>query len=67
MFVLTRIKGKMFQSTLLVRGATVGRVEYTWQPSVSIHAPRERSDRGSPLGSRRMEEFQSTLLVRGAT
>ena len=34
----------IFQSTLLVRGATQGRCFITHNITISIHAPRERSD-----------------------
>ena len=35
---------KIFQSTLLVRGATQPTLWYFYGKSISIHAPRERSD-----------------------
>ncbi len=40
----TSITGWEFQSTLLVRGATMGDVYATYPADISIHAPRERSD-----------------------
>jgi len=56
----------LFQSTLLMRGATRG-----WQgvfplKTISIHAPHARSDRAF-LVVRLLQVFQSTLLMRGAT
>ena len=52
-----------FQSTLPVRGATTAAGFGRVQQCISIHAPREGSDRtGWPVAV-----FQSTLPVRGAT
>ena len=56
-----------FQSTLPVRGATLQARGKGIGASISIHAPREGSDRhnkGCPTGH---TGFQSTLPVRGAT
>ena len=59
---------RRFQSTLLVRGATLfRRFEISIHIKISIHAPRERSD-GFYYGHlSKINVFQSTLLVRGAT
>ena len=56
-----------FQSTLPVRGATEGYREGPAVFCISIHAPREGSDRFCFLGQCNRIEFQSTLPVRGAT
>ena len=57
----------IFQSTLLVRGATTGQATVSHLHYISIHAPRERSDVKNPAGLYLKLLFQSTLLVRGAT
>ena len=57
----------VFQSTLPARGATDSRDRRpTWLP-ISIHAPREGSDRASSPLSPIPRGFQSTLPARGAT
>ena len=56
-----------FQSTLLVRGATIGINNSSIDKKISIHAPRERSDCKSSGNRTKSKRFQSTLLVRGAT
>ena len=56
-----------FQSTLPVRGATVGSDITDFVAVISIHAPRAGSD-DIPEGYVLVEDkFQSTLPVRGAT
>ena len=56
-----------FQSTLLVRGATLELEKFEKYVDISIHAPRERSDGANTSGNSFNKIFQSTLLVRGAT
>ena len=58
--------GGMFQSTLPVKGATLGFGEALPGRCVSIHAPGEGSDLGL-LPDSRIILFQSTLPVKGAT
>ena len=62
-----RTTDKGFQSTLLVRGATYKSALLEFDPFISIHAPRERSDSQEIIFPRLNLLFQSTLLVRGAT
>ena len=57
----------LFQSTLPVRGATVGGRQYLHFAAISIHAPREGSDRIAWCIMDSGLTFQSTLPVRGAT
>ena len=57
---------RLFQSTLLMRGATAMTHDVTVQRIISIHAPHARSDL-APLPLKRRPRFQSTLLMRGAT
>ena len=56
-----------FQSTLLMRGATVDRVGDAKAASISIHAPHARSDTQKADLLTEGIVFQSTLLMRGAT
>ena len=57
----------LFLSTLPVRGATQNDDSY-WAPkTISIHAPREGSDRARLMFARGIWLFLSTLPVRGAT
>ena len=57
-----------FQSTLLMRGATVYRVVGKWiTADISIHAPHARSDLTAEQEIAGCRAFQSTLLMRGAT
>ena len=56
----------VFQSTLLMRGATKGDGQECGRKSISIHAPHARSD-GMGLTRVPIARFQSTLLMRGAT
>ena len=57
-----------FQSTLLIRGATYPRIEFTIeQHAISIHAPHTRSDERICFDLACNRVFQSTLLIRGAT
>ena len=44
MFQNPKIKIRPFQSTLLVRGATLELEKFEKYVDISIHAPRERSD-----------------------
>ena len=57
-----------FQSTLLMRGATILKSGNRDNLSrISIHAPHARSDDRAPSECVELLEFQSTLLMRGAT
>ena len=56
-----------FQSTLPVRGATSSVSLLKLLDLISIHAPREGSDRRGPEVRHLQIQFQSTLPVRGAT
>ena len=57
----------LFQSTLLMRGATKAGWRAYRQTGISIHAPHARSDRSALTRLRLYRSFQSTLLMRGAT
>ena len=57
----------IFQSTLLMRGATDSNPWSVQDLSISIHAPHARSDGLNSIASRMFKIFQSTLLMRGAT
>ena len=57
----------VFQSTLLIRGATLLAGVLTKNQIISIHAPHTRSDEEKPMNSNTTIKFQSTLLIRGAT
>ena len=56
-----------FQSTLPARGATLAKLASLISQSISIHAPREGSDREEILLGAVYSPFQSTLPARGAT
>ena len=56
-----------FQSTLLMRGATLLFFHTVLSVLISIHAPHARSDIKSQLLLSKSSAFQSTLLMRGAT
>ena len=56
----------LFQSTLLMRGATVEVEKLKSINSISIHAPHARSDL-TVITIALHTRFQSTLLMRGAT
>ena len=56
-----------FQSTLPARGATSFFWAISVSPKISIHAPREGSDREAPPPIMPIIGFQSTLPARGAT
>ena len=58
---------RIFQSTLLMRGATGRQGRRRRQYYISIHAPHARSDQFHPLPGHCCTGFQSTLLMRGAT
>ena len=58
--------GMIFQSTLLIRGATRRCHGLHGGHGISIHAPHTRSDTNS-ADSSSSSLFQSTLLIRGAT
>ena len=66
---LTRIRkpSHLFQSTLLMRGATRAVYRCRRCQRISIHAPHARSDAVAGLPSCIIRQFQSTLLMRGAT
>ena len=55
-----------FQSTLLMRGATLPLLSFDDLFNISIHAPHARSDSMTP-SRHTWTLFQSTLLMRGAT
>ncbi len=57
----------VFQSTLLMRGATIPHDTVTTQRRISIHAPHARSDQAQAAAASAASAFQSTLLMRGAT
>ena len=57
----------VFQSTLLMRGATDGDDSELRYLMISIHAPHARSDARWMITTRLAWAFQSTLLMRGAT
>ena len=57
----------LFQSTLLMRGATQKFELGYFDTLISIHAPHARSDRRSRWLTTSQSAFQSTLLMRGAT
>ena len=60
--------GAIFQSTLLMRGATgVDRLRFRVSNLISIHAPHARSDVFRSHRTTMTTTFQSTLLMRGAT
>ena len=61
------ISKRRFQSTLLMRGATLAIPTITETQYISIHAPHARSDLDNAVFILRRREFQSTLLMRGAT
>ena len=57
-----------FQSTLLMRGATIPVLDlFAKSGEISIHAPHARSDMPFALSDNPFSLFQSTLLMRGAT
>ena len=56
----------LFQSTLLMRGATPTHGRLHYHRPISIHAPHARSD-VQYLRQEVFGKFQSTLLMRGAT
>ena len=58
---------KVFQSTLLMRGATSCFFTHLFTVLISIHAPHARSDNVSSSAHADIRTFQSTLLMRGAT
>ena len=57
----------IFQSTLLMRGATLTLEDKAQLWLISIHAPHARSDQFLVLDIIKILPFQSTLLMRGAT
>ena len=56
-----------FQSTLLMRGATLSESDTESSRKISIHAPHARSDQLKLDQDGYKDVFQSTLLMRGAT
>ena len=60
--------GQVFQSTLLMRGATWWPTKRAGHLVISIHAPHARSDLRDVIDKQNdYIKFQSTLLMRGAT
>ena len=57
----------IFQSTLLMRGATQCIFKGYKGHDISIHAPHARSDCRDNISDIHIIKFQSTLLMRGAT
>ena len=57
----------LFQSTLLMRGATDILTFINISSMISIHAPHARSDQTKFDTLDNETQFQSTLLMRGAT
>ncbi len=57
----------VFQSTLPARGATAARGYLALSELISIHAPREGSDKRRLGADKVNRKFQSTLPARGAT
>ena len=57
----------LFQSTLPMRGATLGYLPLVEPHEISIHAPHAGSDGKLQCYDRFTVEFQSTLPMRGAT
>ena len=57
----------LFQSTLLMRGATCITLGHRICILISIHAPHARSDDSMDVSASFIALFQSTLLMRGAT
>ena len=64
---LSQTAFQTFLSTLPVRGATAERRAASEAHAISIHAPREGSDKGRFDFYHPMLAFLSTLPVRGAT
>ena len=62
-----RLHAGLFQSTLLMRGATIERLQPLFDAVISIHAPHARSDSPVVTVASAAALFQSTLLMRGAT
>ncbi len=56
-----------FQSTPLIRGATICAITMLFNLRISIHAPHTRSDRAWLASAGQPAAFQSTPLIRGAT
>ena len=63
----TSKQNMIFQSTLLMRGATWAVAERVDNGEISIHAPHARSDVSHSHLITTITIFQSTLLMRGAT
>ena len=61
------IRGGVFLSTLPARGATHVLVADTGRGGISIHAPREGSDKSTKPRMEVQQIFLSTLPARGAT
>ena len=66
MDTLLQLSDALFQSTLLIRGATTICSPDILPLRISIHAPHTRSDL-TPEDVKMICRFQSTLLIRGAT
>ena len=65
--VMALMCSALFQSTLLMRGATAVGWHAGILLQISIHAPHARSDIVYDGGRSWLDVFQSTLLMRGAT
>ena len=64
---ISKFYPSVFQSTLLMRGATLTNQALEGMSEISIHAPHARSDLTTVLLAVQYNQFQSTLLMRGAT
>ena len=64
---LSVLKDMQFQSTLPLRGATIGGFQHFVPAEISIHTPLAGSDEGLDTGKCTVLTFQSTLPLRGAT
>ena len=58
---------EVFQSTPLLRGATIVFLKHLATKMVSIHAPLARGDEFTGRVKLKDRQFQSTPLLRGAT
>ena len=63
----SRYAVSVFQSTLPLRGATIGSPPAGYEFLISIHAPLTGSDVRERIQRDKMQLFQSTLPLRGAT
>ena len=65
--IAASLQFRLFQSTLLMRGATISLGISFLNLPISIHAPHARSDISPNISRTLTKKFQSTLLMRGAT